>query len=87
LTFVDGLGPGEMYASFADPGLRQKRNPPNPDSYPSTVTNKLVSPILALPSISNAVVLEPTIPYTTPIGTPGAFVYLLELTDLAVYGE
>jgi hypothetical protein len=87
LTFVDGLGPGEMYASFADPGLRQKRNPPNPDSYPSTVTNKLVSPILSLPSISNAVVLEPTIPYTTPIGTPGAFVYLLELTDLAVYGE
>jgi hypothetical protein len=87
LTFVDGLGPGEMYASFADPGLRQRRNPPNPDSYPSTVTNKLVSPILSLPSISNAVVLEPTIPYTTPIGTPGAFVYLLELTDLAVYGE
>jgi uncharacterized phage protein gp47/JayE len=87
LTFVDGLGPGEMYASFVDPGLRQKRNPPNPDSYPSTVTNKIVSPILALPSISNAVVLEPTIPYATPIGTPGVFVYLRELTDLAVYGD
>lgn len=87
LSFVDGLGPGEMYASFVDPGLRQKRNPPNPDSYPSTVTNKLVAPILSLPSIANAVVLEPTIPFATPIGTPGTLVYLLELTDLAVYGE
>ena len=87
LTFVDGFGPGEMYASFVDPGLRQRRNPPNPDSYPSTVTNKLVSPILALPSISNAVVLEPTIPHTTPIGTPARSCNLLELTDLAVYGE
>lgn len=87
LTFVDGLGPGEMFASFVDPGLRQKRNPPNPDSFPSTVTNKLIGPILDLPSISNAVVLEPTIPYDTPLGTPGAFVYLLELTDFAVYGE
>jgi hypothetical protein len=51
------------------------------------VTNKLVSPILALPSIANAVVLEPTIPYDTPVGIPGTIVYLLELTDLAVYGE
>ena len=87
LTFVDELGPGEMYASFVDPGLRQKRNPLNPDSYASTVTNKIVAPILALPSISNAVVLEPTIPYDTPLGTPGTLVYLLGLTDLAVYGQ
>lgn len=86
LSFVDLLGPGEMYSSFVDPGLRQKRYPPNPDSYPSTVTNKLVSPILALPSISNAVVLEPTIPFNTPVGTPGVSVYQLELTDFAVYG-
>ena len=87
LTFVDVTGPGEMFASFVDPGLRQKRNPPNPDKYPSTVTNKIIPPILALSSIVNAVVIEPTIPYATPIGTPGAFVYLFELTDLAVYGE
>jgi hypothetical protein len=87
LMFVDNLGPGEMLATFLDPGLRQKRNPPNPDSYASTVTNKLVSPILALPSIANAVVLEPTIPYDTPVGIPGTLVYLLELNDLAVYGE
>jgi uncharacterized phage protein gp47/JayE len=87
LTYVDGLGSGEMFSTFVDPGLRQKRNPPNPDSYPSTITNKIISPILALPSISNAVLLEPTIPFDTTVGTPGTLVYLFELRDLGVYGE
>jgi hypothetical protein len=87
LTFGDGLGPGEMFASFGDPGLRQRRNPASPDSYPSTITNKIISPILALPSISNAVLLEPTIPFNTTVGTPGTLVYLLELNDIGVYGE
>lgn len=87
LTYVDGLGPGEMFASFVDPGARQKRNPPNPDAYASTVTNKLISPILALPSISDAVLLEPSIPFNTPVGTPGTQVYLFELNDMAVYGD
>jgi hypothetical protein len=87
LMFVDGLGPGEMFSSFFDPGLRQRRSPANPDSYPSTVTNKLISPILALPSISNAVLLEPGVPTNTPVGIPGALVYLLALNDLAVFGE
>jgi uncharacterized phage protein gp47/JayE len=87
LQYFDVFGPGEMYASFADPGLRQKRNPVNPDSYPSTVTNKIMSPILALPSIGNAVLLEPTIPFNTTVGTPGTIVNLIELNDLGVYGE
>jgi len=87
LTFLDVFGPGEMYASFGDPGLRQKRNPANPDSYPSTVTNKIMSSILALPSISNAVLLEPSIPFDTTVGVPGTLVYLIELADLGIYGE
>lgn len=87
LSFLDLFGPGEMFASFADPGLRQKRNPPNPDTYPSTVTNKIMSAILALPSIGNAVLLEPTIPFNTTVGTPGTLVYLLELADFAVFGD
>lgn len=87
LTYFDVFGPGEMFASFPDPGLRQKRNPANPDSYPSTVTNKIMSSILALPSISNAVLLEPTIPFNTTVGVPGTLVYLIELNDLGVYGE
>jgi uncharacterized phage protein gp47/JayE len=87
LLFVDGLGPGEMFSSFFDPGLRQRRSPANPDSYPSTITNKLISPILALPSISNAVLLEPDVPTNTPVGTPGSLVYLFALTDVSVFGD
>lgn len=87
LSYFDLFGPGELFATFVDPGMRQKRNPTNPDSYPSTVTNKIMSSILALPSIGNAVLLEPTIPFDTTIGTPGTLVYLLELTDLGVVGE
>lgn len=87
LSYFDVFGPGEMYATFADPGLRQKRNPANPGSYPSTVTNKIISGILALPSIDNAVLLEPTIPFDTTVGVPGTLVYLIELADLGVYGE
>lgn len=87
LMFVDGLGPGEMFSSFFDPGLRQRRAPANPDEYPSTVTNKIISPILALPSISNAVLLEPGVPTNTPVGIPGMLVYLFALADLAIFGE
>jgi hypothetical protein len=87
LMHIDVVGPGEMFASFADPGMRQKRNPANPDTYPSTITNKIISPILALTSISNAVLLEPTIPFNTTVGVPGTLVYLIELRDLGVYGE
>lgn len=87
LTYVDGLGPGEMFATFYDPGLRQRRSPANPDAYPSTITNKIIAPILDLPSISNAVLLEPSIPFNTPVGTPGTNVFLFELEDLAVYGD
>lgn len=87
LTYVDGLGPGEMFVNFGDPGLRQRRSPPNPERYPSTITNKIVTPILGLPSISNAVVLEPGLPTNTPVGVPGTLVYLFALTDLAAFGE
>lgn len=87
LSFLDLFGPGEMFATFADPGSRQKRNPPNPDTYSSTVTNKIMSAILALPSIGNAVLLEPSVPFDTTVGTPGTLVYLLELADFAVFGD
>lgn len=87
LTFIDGLGPGELFATFNDPGLRQKRSPSNPDSWPSTITNKIIAPILSLDTISNAVLLEPSVPFDTPIGTPGVLVYIFKLTDLAIYGE
>ena len=87
LIYVDGLGPGEMFVNFGDPGLRQRRSPPNPEKYPSTITNKIITPILALPSISNAVVLEPGVPTNTPIGVPSTLVYLFALTDLAVFRD
>lgn len=87
LTHIDNMGPGEMFATFNDPGLRQRRSPANPDAWPSTVTNKIIAPILALPAIGNAVLLEPSVPFNTNVGTPGVSVYLLELDDLAIYGD
>lgn len=42
LSYFATLGPGEQYASFFDPGMRQKRTPVNPQFWPSTITNRLI---------------------------------------------
>lgn len=42
VAYFDTLGPGEMFASFFDPGLRQKRSPPSPQLWPSIITNRLL---------------------------------------------
>ena len=86
LKNFDAMGPGEMFPSFADPGYRQKRNPPSSKAYPSAITNQFTRPILEMSVIGDAVLLEPTIPYETPVGIPGTLVYLSELSDLAIYG-
>jgi hypothetical protein len=42
VTYMDTLGPGEMFSSFFDPGLRQKRSPASPQLWPSQLTQKLI---------------------------------------------
>lgn len=82
------LGPGEMMAPpFPDPGQRQQRQPPSPGSWPSVLTNRLLTPVLAAPSVSDAGILEPAVPHATSVGTPGALVHLLQLADFAVFVE
>ena len=88
LSYFAGLGPGEqMSPPFPDPGQRQQRQPPSPGSWPSVITNRALSPVLATPGVSDVGILEPSIPFSTTIGTPGALVYLLQLSDLAAYPE
>lgn len=42
VTYFDQLGPGEQFANFFDPGLRQKRSPPSPQYFPNVITNRLL---------------------------------------------
>ena len=42
VTYFDSLGPSEQFASFFDPGLRQKRTPPSPNFWPNRLTNRLL---------------------------------------------
>lgn len=106
VSYFDTLGPGEMFASFFDPGQRQKRSPPNPTSWPSSITNRMlggartvqaptgpqqtqppVPTIFTTPSIGDAVLVEPTVPYAAPTGSPGVSVYLLTLLGPLAFPE
>jgi len=42
VSYFDQLGPGEQFANFFDPGLRQKRSPPSPNFFPNQITNRLL---------------------------------------------
>lgn len=106
LTYFDSLGPGEMFASFFDEGLRQRRSPPSPQKWPNQVTNRLlggalipvppsgtpqnqpaVPTLFTTPTIEDVLLVEPTVPYSTPVGTPGVSVNLLQLGALAAFPE
>lgn len=86
LDYFDLQGPGEMFASFADPGWRKRRVPePGPESWPSKVENRLTDALFSL--VSDVTVAQPTVPYATTVGTPPALAYVHRLTDLAVYPQ
>lgn len=42
VTYFDTLGPGEQFANFFDPGLRQRRSPQSPQYFPNQITNRLL---------------------------------------------
>lgn len=88
VTYARTLGPGEMFASLPDPGLRRRRWPVSPTSWPSIVTNEsLVGAAKASGAISDVEPLLPATPHATTVGTPGVSVYLQQLTDFAVYPQ
>lgn len=85
LAYFNGLGPGEQVSSFFDEGLRQRRFPMSPGSWPNTIGYKLVNGVQDLSAVSDANLLLPAIPTTTTVGTPGVNSYLLQLRWLAAY--
>ena len=84
LEFFETLGPGEQQAVFTDAGLRQKRSPAAPASWPHNITSaRMLRVLLDLEALSDCDVEEGE--GDTTVGTPGALSYLLALNDLTVY--
>jgi uncharacterized phage protein gp47/JayE len=83
IAYFNNFGPGEQFASFSLDGRRQRRNPAPPKKYPQQISTDAIVPILALPSIQSATLVEGVAP--VPVGTPGISVYLRTLNQLAVF--
>ena len=86
VAYFGTLGPGEQFATFPDPGVRGRRMPLSPESWPSTIYNQaLVDAFQASGATSDVTPILPGTPASPPLGTPGVSLYLFELADLAVY--
>lgn len=84
VTYFDLLGPGEQVASFYDP-YRQRRSPPSPQSWPSSVTNRILQPLFALSTVADVVMLAPTVPYAPAVGNAGVSANQLTLGSIAAF--
>jgi uncharacterized phage protein gp47/JayE len=86
LTYFDSLGPGEMFSTFFDPGWRQRRQPAaSAAMYPSIITSAGLTDAASVAGVTtDATPIVPTLPYATPVGSPGTYVYLKQLSDLAI---
>jgi len=98
VNYFATLGPGEMKTGPTDAGQRGMRRPPNPQAWPSALTNRMLGvssqqavqgavTLFTLPTLSDVVMQEPTVPYSPPVGIPGVAAYLLTLGDLLVFPE
>jgi hypothetical protein len=80
------MGPGEMVnlppGTFA--GARQRRYPISPDVDSSVLTDAITQKLFETGQLSAASLLDVT-EVSTPLGTLGATVRLLRLTDLGVF--
>ncbi|WP_394849713.1 baseplate J/gp47 family protein [Pendulispora brunnea] len=96
IALFDRLGPGEQCATFFDPGLRQRRIPIDPEAWPSAITNRMLSTrrdlpagepvgVFDVPTVRDAALISPQVPYGPPPGAPGMFSHLLVLQDLVAY--
>lgn len=85
--YFDAMGPGEMLDPLPDPGRRARRQPENPEAWPSEISNKIDALVQAVDAVRSATLVEPASTETTSTGTLGVLAYLRRLTDLAVYSE
>ncbi len=83
LGYMATLGPGEIFASFVDE-RRQKRNPRSTKQWPQAIGGGLITKLLAVPAVFDAVTQEGGAELP-PVGTPGVQVRMIEMTDLAVF--
>lgn len=51
VSYFASLGPGEQFASFPDPGSRQRRNPASPAAWPSQVAARMLAGPANLPTV------------------------------------
>jgi hypothetical protein len=89
VSYTLGLGPGEQFPTFPDPGVRGRRQPESPTFWPSTIGNAdLVGAIKGTRPVADVVLRLPSqMPYPTPVGVPGVLAYLFALGDLAAFVE
>jgi uncharacterized phage protein gp47/JayE len=85
VAYFETLGPGEQLASFQDVGLRQRRSPPSPEEWPSVIGTRLLVAVLDADPVQDATLQAPTVPYQTPVGTPGVLSRLLQLRWLSFF--
>lgn len=86
LSYFDGQGPGELLASFDDPGRRKRRYPaPTPSQWPNRIENRILDPLFSL--VSDITVAEPTVPLATTVGTAPALAYVHRCSDIAIYPQ
>lgn len=84
LDHMATIGPGEMYFTFFDPGVRQRRQPVSPKYWPNAITSRIENGLNSLPSISDFRITT-GLGRTTAIGTPGANVYLINPRNIYAF--
>jgi hypothetical protein len=82
--YFNKMGPGEQRSSFFDPGLRQRRNPAAPKRWPNSISSRIETDILALPSINDAQITD-GLGTTTTVGVAGALSYMIELRSISAF--
>lgn len=85
LTEFDTLGPSEQEEDFFDDGYRQRRDPPDPASWPIQVRHNSLDAVDDLPQIADVTWLSPSIPYTPAVGVPGVSSNLVVIGTLLAF--
>jgi hypothetical protein len=84
LTYLEGMGPGQMVASLPDDGRRLARVPESPKQWPSSISSRILTDVLSVPVIANAVVQEGN-GAEASVGELGVKVKMLQMADLSVF--
>ena len=87
VSYFDGMGPGELVATFYDPGRRHRRQPESPEALPSVISNRLEGLGPRVSPVRPTRVGPPASIEATQVGVSPSLAYLRRLTDLACYPE